>query len=226
MVLQMLPDAGQVDVHGNINRLKDVRRPNTAEHEHLRAANRARSEDNLLCDVHRLARGGSRRRELHRIHAEVVRRRVRREDEARDSAVREDVEVCARRERVDVCGARVGARPVRWVDRRRRDEAAPAVAAVGVRREGDADVLEGSRPVADDGQDASRMSEETTSTEDVAHYPGYADLYTLLSHSVLADFLPKTERMNLDVIFDDRNPTEQNCVILDASDDPADQSEA
>ena len=34
-------------------------------------------------------------------------------------------------------------------------------------------------------------------------YPEYADVYGLLSHAVLAEFLPKAERMNLDTIYED-----------------------
>ena len=34
-------------------------------------------------------------------------------------------------------------------------------------------------------------------------YPGYVDLHTLLSRSVLAEFLPKTESMNLENIFEE-----------------------
>ncbi|KAJ3534193.1 hypothetical protein NM688_g7173 [Phlebia brevispora] len=37
----------------------------------------------------------------------------------------------------------------------------------------------------------------------LAKYPGYDDLHTLLSRSILAEFLPTTERMNLEVIFDE-----------------------
>lgn len=37
----------------------------------------------------------------------------------------------------------------------------------------------------------------------LGRYPGYADLHTLLSRSVLAEFLPKTERMNLETIFEE-----------------------
>ncbi|KAF7790654.1 hypothetical protein EIP86_001610 [Pleurotus ostreatoroseus] len=37
----------------------------------------------------------------------------------------------------------------------------------------------------------------------LANLPGYDDLHTLLSRSILAEFLPATERMNLEVIFEE-----------------------
>lgn len=37
----------------------------------------------------------------------------------------------------------------------------------------------------------------------LAKYPGSDDLHTLLSRSILAEFLPATERMNLEVIFEE-----------------------
>ena len=37
----------------------------------------------------------------------------------------------------------------------------------------------------------------------LGRYPGYADLHSLLSRSVLAEFLPKTERLNLENIFEE-----------------------
>ena len=37
----------------------------------------------------------------------------------------------------------------------------------------------------------------------LVQYRENADLYTLLCHSVLAEFLPKAERINLDAIFDE-----------------------
>lgn len=35
----------------------------------------------------------------------------------------------------------------------------------------------------------------------LAKYPGYADLYTMLSRAVLAEFLPTVERIQLNTIF-------------------------
>lgn len=37
----------------------------------------------------------------------------------------------------------------------------------------------------------------------LANFPGYADLHELLSHAVLAEFLPATERISLDNIFEE-----------------------
>ncbi len=37
----------------------------------------------------------------------------------------------------------------------------------------------------------------------LARFPGSDDLHTLLSRSILAEFLPATERMNLEVIFEE-----------------------
>lgn len=37
----------------------------------------------------------------------------------------------------------------------------------------------------------------------LARFSEYADLHTLLSHAVLAEFLPATERMNLDLVFEE-----------------------
>ena len=50
----MLSYTWQLEVDGNVHGLKNVLRSDTAQHEHLGAANRTASKDNLLGNVHGL----------------------------------------------------------------------------------------------------------------------------------------------------------------------------
>ena len=155
----MLPHTREVELHVDACRTQHVRRPDTAQHQHVRAPDRATREDDLLVDLDGLASRARRRGPLDARRGEVVRvGRV--EHEARDSRVREDVEVRARRERVDVAGARVRARPVRRVDGEHGDVRAPVLATIRVRRGGDTEVLECGRPVPDNGRHAAGRAGE------------------------------------------------------------------
>ena len=54
MILEMLSHARQLSLHRNASGVKNVLWPNTAEHQHLRAANGPTGEDNLLSNIDRV----------------------------------------------------------------------------------------------------------------------------------------------------------------------------
>ena len=154
MVLKVLPYARKRKQHVDTGILQHVRGTNAAEHEHLGTSDRPARKHNLLIDLDRLARRRRRHGPFNAGRSQVIRvRRV--EQQARDGRVRKDVEVRARRKRVDVPRARVRAGPVRRIDREHGDVRAPVLAAVRVCGSSDAEVLERCRPVAVHGRHAA-----------------------------------------------------------------------
>ena len=56
VVLEMLSDSGEVNLHLNACRLQHVRGPNTTVHQHARATHCTARQDHFLPHPHRLSR--------------------------------------------------------------------------------------------------------------------------------------------------------------------------
>lgn len=174
MVLKMLADTRKFDLDVDIRSLQNVLRSNTAEKKHLGATDGATCKNDFLVDLDCLLRRILRARVLDAGCCEPVGARSRAKEQTSDGGVSEDVKVRAWREGVDVRRARVRTGPVGGVNGRSRDESAPTLAAIGVRRERNADIREGLRPVTHDGDDAACWSaSEAGRRPRGAYYPGY-----------------------------------------------------
>ncbi len=144
----MLSDTGEVNLHVDARSLQDVCWPDTAVHQDTRAAHRTAREDHLLADLDRLPRAVCGGGPLDTGSGQIARVRGV-EEQPGDGRVRENCEVVARRERVDVPSAGVGTRPVGRVDRVGRNVRAERIAAIRVLAYRDPSVGQGSSPGAD-----------------------------------------------------------------------------
>jgi hypothetical protein len=90
VVLQMLSDTRQLYVNRNVHCLKHVFRADPAQHQHLRTADRAACQDDLLRDIDRARLCAACRSKLDGARSKIPLRRVGREYDACDGRIGEN----------------------------------------------------------------------------------------------------------------------------------------
>ena len=155
MILQMLTDTWQLDLHRHVRTRQNILGAYTTMQKHMRTTHSPSTQNNLLVHLDSLLRRTPSTSKLHRrnILVTVTVGRVA-ENETGDGSVGEDGEVRTGWEGVDVCRSSVGTSPIGGVDGRCSDESARVVSPVGVDVGGDAEVSKRVCPVAYDRWDA------------------------------------------------------------------------
>ena len=149
VILQVLTDTGKIQGDVDASGSQDVLWSNTAVHQKMGASYRAGSQQNLLLSID----GGNGTTpglgELDTGGSEVAV-----ENDLGNGGVGQDVEVRARRQRVNVCGTRVGTSPVSGIDGRSGNESPERLATRGIGALRNSDILESGYPITHNREDA------------------------------------------------------------------------